>query len=201
MSRTWTRSLICDRFIFEHADTDRHDDGGGNLDLCLEIQRYYQRNKFATRVKAAALVNVDEAKRLAGVAAVTVAPDLLRALADTEELASETARISIFEDQNAQTLKTVHERETFVNDERKYREAFARSNGGKGAQRTKEVRKIPADDGGVLTRLERRSTYSESTRSRQRPCCVTTTRLATNSMTFCLSRKRRRSIPSIIIAH
>lgn len=62
------------------AHKNSYDDGGHNLDLCLEAQNYYKQQNCVTRVKAAGLLDVGEAKKLAGVDSMTIAPDLLRTL-------------------------------------------------------------------------------------------------------------------------
>lgn len=119
---------------------NRYDDGGPNLQLCLEAQQYYKQQNYATRVKAAGLLNASEAIQLAGVDSMTVAPDLLRLLSKIDEPEANLADSSIFEkenDERKQEIETQH----FVNDESKYREAFARSYDGKGAWKTKEVRR------------------------------------------------------------
>ena len=121
------------------ADMNRYDDGGPNLNLCLEAQRYYEERKCVTKVKAAGLLDAGEAKQLAGVDSMTVAPALLRMLSETEEPEADVTNSSIFEIETkaSQQAIKVH---SFVNDEKKYREAFAKSYGGKGAWKTQEVR-------------------------------------------------------------
>lgn len=126
-------------FEIMEAQIHRYDDGGPNLSLCLEAQQYYNRHKYVTRVKAAGLLNAIEAKRLCGVDSMTVAPDLLRLLSKTEEPKVDVMKSSIFEKQTkamGQEIEVI----SFVDDEIRYREAFARSYDGKGAWKTKEVR-------------------------------------------------------------
>lgn len=102
----------------------------------MDVQQYYNDNKCATRVKAAGLLNAGEAKQLAGVDSMTIAPDLIRLLAQTEEPEAEVVKYSIFEKRTkAQETRA----KSFVNDELKYREEFAKSYEGKGAWKTKEV--------------------------------------------------------------
>ena len=96
-----------------------------------------------TRVKAAGLLNAGEAKQLAGVDSMTIAPELLRTLLETHEAEIDITNSSIFEGEtkaSGQEIK-VH---SFVNEEKKYREAFARSYGGKGEWKTQEVRPFVA---------------------------------------------------------
>lgn len=92
-----------------------------------------------TRVKAAGLLNADEAKQLAGVDSMTIAPELLRTLSETHEAEIGITNSSIFEGEiKASGQKIgVH---SFVNEERKYREAFAKRYDGKGEWKTQEVR-------------------------------------------------------------
>ncbi|KAL8809576.1 MAG: hypothetical protein Q9223_001839 [Gallowayella weberi] len=120
----------------------RLDDGGANLDLCLEIQDYYQRHNLATRVKAAGLTSMDEAEKLAGVEAVTVAPHLLRSLSNVEESRTELISRSIFIENTVPPQGKVRDRETFVNDEKRYQERFIKTDNGRGSRRTREAIEI-----------------------------------------------------------
>ena len=123
------------------AYMDRYDDGGPNLKLCLEAQKYCRDHKYTTRVKAAGLINADEAKQLAGVDSMTIAPGLLRMLSKTEESEVDVTATSIFSRGTKASEQTIGPH-SFVNDEKKYREAFARSYDGKGAWKTEQVRAI-----------------------------------------------------------
>ncbi len=116
-----------------------YDDGGPNLNLCLEAQKYYKEQQCVTRVKAAGLLDTGEAKQLAGVDSMTIAPELLRTLSKTQEAEIGVEKSSIFE-RETEASGQKREVHSFVNEERKYREAFARSYGGKGAWKTQEVR-------------------------------------------------------------
>lgn len=76
--------------------------------------------------------------RLAGIASLTIAPDLLRTLSKMEELESELVGRSLV------LKKTENEDEgteykTFINDETEYRKGFAESDGGKGQVKTAQV--------------------------------------------------------------
>ena len=121
----------------------RYDDGGPNLILCLEAQEYYERHAYKTKVKAAGLLTVSEAKKLAGVASVTVAPALLHTLAETQGTAAEAWRESLFfkdpEKKKETDAAIGGSQQTFLNDETAYREAFARRYAGKGESKTKQV--------------------------------------------------------------
>ena len=120
-----------------------YDDGSPNLNLCLEAQRYYKERQCVTRVKAAGLLNAGEAKQLAGVDSMTIAPELLRTLSKTHEAEIGITNSSIFEKDTKASGQEI-EVHNFANDERKYREAFARSYGGKGKWKTQEVRTFAA---------------------------------------------------------
>lgn len=85
------------------------------------------------------MINVDEAKRVAGVSVVTVAPDLLRAFSGLEESDTELAKRSMFSHDNFQSNEKLREKESFVYDEAKYKEELNISSSGQGARRTREV--------------------------------------------------------------
>ena len=132
---------------YTHSLHRRYDDGGPNLVLCLEAQRYYERHAPKTRVKAAGLLTVSEAKKLAGVSSVTVAPALLRTLAETQGDGAAAWRESLFfkdplEGKDAGAgigdFSGPH-RQSFLDDEKGYREAFALRDAGKGEAKTKQV--------------------------------------------------------------
>ena len=123
----------------DKAHTNSYDDGGPNLNLCLEAQKYYKERQCVTRVKAAGLLNAGEAKQLAGVDSMTIAPELLRTLSETHEAEIDIRISSIFE-RETKASGQKKEVQRFVNEEEKYREAFARSYGGKGEWKTQEVR-------------------------------------------------------------
>lgn len=92
-------------------------------------------------MKAAGLLTVMEAKKLAGVSSVTIAPELLRTLSETHEEEAEAWRDSIFaqnperEDGERGYLET----KSFVDNEMAFREAFTKGYGGKGEARTNQV--------------------------------------------------------------
>ena len=123
----------------DKAHINSYDDGGPNLNLCLEAQTYYKERQCVTRVKAAGLLNTGEAKQLAGVDSMTIAPELLRTLSETHEAEISVTNSSIFEGEKKVSGQKI-EVHSFVNEEVKYREAFAKRNGGKGEWKTQEVR-------------------------------------------------------------
>lgn len=117
---------------------EKYDDGGANLLLCHEIQQYYRKHEYSTKVKAAGLLSLDEAKALAGVATMTIAPDLLRILATTEIEEKDVYRLSLFREDNMIEEKKL-ERKTYVEDEQGWRQAYAEAYDGKGQWKTIEV--------------------------------------------------------------
>lgn len=117
---------------------ESYDDGGANLVLCHEIQQYYQKHKYPTKVKAAGLLSLDEAKALAGVTTVTIAPDLLRMLAATPMGEKDVYGQSLFREDNGIEENKL-ERKTYVKDEGGWRQAFAKAYDGKGQWKTIEV--------------------------------------------------------------
>ena len=123
--------------------TRSYDDGGPNLALCLEAQEYYKQHSQKTRVKAAGLLTIGEAKQLAGVSSLTIAPELLQKLSETQEDLAEAARESIFTqkegNRSSRGIGRLEPR-SYLKDETAYREAFAKSYGGKGEVKTKQVR-------------------------------------------------------------
>lgn len=84
------------------------------------------------------MISVDEVLQLAGVAAFTIAPALLQALVETHKPEAEVAELSLFKDKTKFAEQGI-ERASFVDAEGKYREAFARRDGGKGQAKTRQV--------------------------------------------------------------
>ncbi|MCJ1281404.1 hypothetical protein MMC26_000723 [Xylographa opegraphella] len=107
------------------------------LALCVDAQQYFEQYSYPTRVKACSVISVDEIMQLAGVAAFTIAPSLLRALSETKELEKMVAERSLFNNKiySAQSMQ----RTSFMDDEEKYREAFANRDSGKGQVKTKQA--------------------------------------------------------------
>lgn len=119
---------------------ESYNDGGANLALCHEIQQYYRRNGYPTKVKAAGLLTLDEAKALAGVTSMTVAPDLLRTLVATDVVEKDVDSLSIFREENRSEEEKL-EKMTYIEDEAGWREAYAKAYNGKGQWKTGEVRR------------------------------------------------------------
>lgn len=120
---------------------ESYDDGGANLALCFEAQQYYKQYSYSTRVKAAGLLSVTEAKTLAGVDSVTVAPDLLRTLASTEATEEDIDKLSLFTKAN-HPKEGEGKRQMYVEEEAAWKEAFAKAYNGKGQWKTDEVRSL-----------------------------------------------------------
>ncbi|KAK3167555.1 hypothetical protein OEA41_010682 [Lepraria neglecta] len=110
-------------------DETYHDDGP-ILGHCLRIQQYYERHSYKTRVKAAGLLNVDEAMRLAGVTSLTLAPALIDTLSKSEEPEEKVVDLSLFKQETNSTGDEI-ERLSFLDDENKFRKTFAKRQGTK----------------------------------------------------------------------
>ena len=121
------------------AHVCRYKDNEPCFDLCLAIQRYYERHSCTTRMKVAGLLSVGQAIRLAGSSSMTIAPTLLRELSETQETEADLTSRSLFQGEtNTQDQGAEHI--SFINDEVKYRAAFAKSISGKGTAKTAQVR-------------------------------------------------------------
>ena len=134
------------------------------FDVCVNAQRYYEQHSYSTRVKACAAVSVEQILQLAGVAAFTAAADQLQELSTMKEPAAKVAARSVFHGSatdeytngnaggqvNGNTNGNTNghhdkamEKMTFVDEESKYRLAFAKSDGGKGQLKMTQVRALP----------------------------------------------------------
>ena len=118
-----------------------YDDGGPNLELCVQAQNYYAKHSFPTRVKAAGLLTAMEAKKLAGLDAMTIAPDLLHTLVETEEDKADVVGTSLV--MNKSMAEIGLDRKYYIDDEQGYRKAFAKGYDGKGSWKTDEVSDCP----------------------------------------------------------
>ncbi|KAL4914579.1 hypothetical protein BDW62DRAFT_213350 [Aspergillus aurantiobrunneus] len=101
------------------------------LDLCVQAQRWYQQESLPTKVKACSTVGVDELLQLAGVDALTLMPDDLRALQSKQREAAEVAGMSLFE--SGVSVEANIKYDSYIDDETKYRLHFERADRG-GAQ-------------------------------------------------------------------
>lgn len=120
-----------------YANVTSYNDGGPNLELCVEAQKYYKQQGYDTQVLAAGLLSIEEATKLAGVNHMTIAPDLLYKLSKTHESIEDARAMSLFIE--APEEKQAVERKSFIEDESRYVEAFEKSYGGKGKWKTKQV--------------------------------------------------------------
>ena len=117
-----------------HFDTGFVDQNKAQ-NLCLEAQRYYEKNNTKTQVLPASLTSTVEIMELAGVHHITIAPAFLEQLAATP--ASSTSIASLF-DQTPATSEPYPQR-SFVNDEPGFRIAFTRSGNGEGERKLSQV--------------------------------------------------------------
>ncbi|KAL2043781.1 hypothetical protein N7G274_003300 [Stereocaulon virgatum] len=117
---------------------ETYQDEGPILGHCLQIQQYYERYSYRTRVKAAGLLTADEAMRLAGVTSLTLAPALVHTLSKSEDSKKEVEALSLFK-QGSESQGQASERLSLIDDEIKFRTAFAKSEGGKGQLKTMQA--------------------------------------------------------------
>ena len=120
------------------AVLDEYDDGAPNLALCREAQEYYEQYSHSTKVKAAAMLSVQEIKTLAGVASMTIPPDLLRTLASTQSAEEDVDQLSLFTSNKNPNVDKL-ERPAYLEDEKAWKEAFVKAYDGKGERNTFEV--------------------------------------------------------------
>ncbi|MCJ1404225.1 hypothetical protein MMC11_007450 [Xylographa trunciseda] len=120
-----------------HFDETYHDTDP-IFTLCVEAQQYFELYSYPTRVKACSVISVDEVMQLAGIAAFTLAPALLKALSETDAPEAKLASLSLFKD-NEKVAEQPIKRTSFVNDEEKYLKAFAERDGGKGQIKTRQA--------------------------------------------------------------
>ena len=111
-----------------------YDDGGPNLPLCVSAQRYHASHNHKTRVEAAGLLTTSETKQLAGVSSLAIAPELLHALAQTEEEMLEIEKESLYVAENEQKALSGQslEQKRYINDKKAFKADFAKGCNGKG---------------------------------------------------------------------
>lgn len=108
--------------------------------LCVSAQRYFEQYGYSARVKAAGMISAAEVLQLAGVAAMTIAPDILLELRSLKKTKAELDSQSMFQDEGSMKKEYPSmERESFVDDEVAYRTAFSLRNEGKGHLKTIQV--------------------------------------------------------------
>lgn len=101
----------------------------------IKAQQYYEQHSYPTKVKACAVISVDEIMALAGVAAFTIAPEFVYELAKMHEPEESAAARSRFNSQaKQQDIKLIN-----FSNESGYREAFAKNDAGNGEAKTKQV--------------------------------------------------------------
>lgn len=126
-------------FRTKKAQLNRYHDKDPIFDTVIMAQQYYEQHSYPTKVKACAVISVDEIMALAGVAAFTIAPNFVYELAKIHEPEESAAARSRF---NTQAKQQKIERQDFSN-ESEYREAFAKNDSGNGEAKTKQVMPIP----------------------------------------------------------
>ena len=128
------------RVVFERIKAKKcisYKDNDPCFDLCVRIQRYYEQVSSATKVKVAGLLTADQAIRLAGAHTMTIAPAVLRELSEARGVESELTKQSLFANQaNAGQKQAVPD---FLDDETRWKQAFAKSSAGKGEWKTAQV--------------------------------------------------------------
>ncbi|RYP82589.1 hypothetical protein DL770_005554 [Monosporascus sp. CRB-9-2] len=101
------------------------------FDFCGSAQRYYEKIGSRTRVLPASLTSVEEVMRLAGAHHITVAPPLLRKLAETPANPWEGDTGSVFSRDHGADEEVFGDYGCIVEDEGAWRLAFTRSQGGR----------------------------------------------------------------------
>lgn len=102
-----------------------------DLQLSVDVQRYYERHSLSTRVLNASFTSIQECMSLAGAHHVTLAPSLLRELAQTnagDDVA--TAFPSVFDDTTILISPEHAPAFNFLDDEAAYRMAVTRNKQG-----------------------------------------------------------------------
>lgn len=104
-------------------------------------------------MKACSIISIEEILQLAGVAALTIPSDLLRDLSAAHQPEQKMAELSLFRDESRQVKAGEKaaprassadlQLQNFVDDEAKFRIAFARREDGKGYMKTIQVRENP----------------------------------------------------------
>lgn len=145
----------------------RYKDNEPCFDLCVRIQEYYKQHSRSTRVKVAGLLTMDQAIRLAGAQTMTIAPAVLRELSQSQDEEASLASKSLYRKQDDKPQK--QDLASYTNDEVGWREAFMKSDHGKGAVKTKQVCKVKTSSAWrVADPVCRPSTYFPIIRCRQR---------------------------------
>jgi len=115
------------------------------VDLCVKAQQYYEEHSVPTRVKACSCITIDEILQLSGVAAHTIPPEDLAALALMNENKEQLDAKSLFKPKKFTNGYGHQQRRTYIDDEAKYRVEFAASENGKGQFRLYQAIAIFSD--------------------------------------------------------
>ncbi len=116
----------------------RYRDPDPQLDLCVQGQEYYKRQSLPTKVKACSNANLDELLQVAGVDALTIIPDDLKALKSTYRNTKEVTDMSLFKADRCGQNKP--QDVSYINDEIKYRADFEHAQEGRAQAKLSEVR-------------------------------------------------------------
>lgn len=116
----------------------RYRDPDPQLDLCVQAQEYYKRQSLPTKVKACSNATLDELLQVAGVDALTIIPDDLKALKSTYREEKEVTDMSLFMADRCGQSKP--QDVSYINDEIKYRADFEQAQEGRAQAKLSEVR-------------------------------------------------------------
>ncbi|KAJ9489087.1 hypothetical protein VN97_g4201 [Penicillium thymicola] len=124
-----------------HFD-EKYSDEMPLLRLCVQAQQFYKKRSINTKVKACAMLSVDEILQLAGVDALTIMPQ------DLENLQKGTGCVRLVENQSlfgGNSMSDHSDYPSYLDDESTYRLDFARSGQGKGQYKLMQVLAIFSD--------------------------------------------------------
>ncbi|KAL4936810.1 hypothetical protein BDV06DRAFT_216371 [Aspergillus oleicola] len=114
-----------------------HKDQNPLLDICVQAQQYYEHKSLPTKVKACATVGLDQVIQLAGVAALTVEPDDLRAMKSTHWNDSKVNKMSLFT--TGSQIDGRVDYGSYIDNEAKYRADFERADAGRAQRKITEA--------------------------------------------------------------
>ena len=114
---------ICDLYKKEHGRAQLSPDQDPGVASIIRIYNYYKRSGNTTQVMGARLRNVDQFVRLAGADLLTISPDLLDQLEQTEgelewQLDPETAKASAGDQfpLDASTFRWIHDEDAMATE-------------------------------------------------------------------------------------
>jgi transaldolase len=108
------------------------------LDICVQAQQYFEKYNYSTRVKACCITSVEEAMQIAGVEALTIGQSLVQKLKDSPLDRSAVEKLSLFRKASSSPKLDI-QRLDFIDNESRYRDAYARSRGGQGRVKTQRA--------------------------------------------------------------